>query len=294
MASSFGAITLALEQLSALQVAAARCGFAAIALGCWSLLSSPAPGASTRALLPYSLVVGLLGYALPFALLAWAEQFLAPGHTAMLFCSGPVFAVLIAWLWQKDEKTTPWIFMGLGLCTLGIFLLFRHSGDPSQVPNPWAAGAVLACALCYALSGIWARKAPAPSDQLTRHSLSVATLVLLALCAGEHLAQANPPLTVQTPALLAALYLGLIPTALCSIIRYRQIQDLGYTFVSQTGYLVPTVGAALGFLAFSEEISAWQLLGMTLSLAGLAWSRRCLSHHSKNAAMRSSGRGGAD
>lgn len=289
LASSFGAITLALDQLSALQVAAARCTVAAVALWLWSALSRRSSPKAPD-LWPYALVVGTLGYALPFALLAWAETSLAPGHTAMLFCSGPVFAVVIAWLWQKDEKSSPWIFLGMALCTAGIVILSRSGGSIDQAPSLPASLAVLACALCYALSGIWARKAPASSDLLTRRSLCFASLLLLVSCAFE--GQALPILAPRT--MLSAVYLGLVPTALCSVLRYRQIRSLGYTFVSQTGYLVPTFGAVLGFLFFAEPISSLQMAGLALCLGGLWWSRRCMSRYSKNAAIRSSGRGGAD
>lgn len=290
LASSFPAITLALEHLSPIQVATARCVIACTALWLWSWLRPSSPQPPHQSPWPHSLGVGILGYVLPFALLAWAETHLAAGHTAMLFCSGPIFAVLIAWSYQKDEKSSSQIFLGILLCTFGIGLLVYDNQSTALNTSFLPALAVLGCALCYALAGLVTRRTTISSDRLTRHSLLIASILLLGACA-----LGPDPFTVPpTQTSLAALYLGLIPTALCSVIRYRQIQALGYTFVSQTGYLVPTIGALLGVLLFSETLSPTQIVGLALSLLGLWWMRRCMQRYSKNAAMRSSGRGGED
>lgn len=279
LASSFGAISISLKELHPLHLATARCVIASAALWLWSLRRIPKekdpsrPHQANARAWPYLLAVGFFGYAAPFSLLAWAETSLGPGHTAMLFCSGPVFAVLIAWLWQKDEKRSPWIFGGMALCTLGIALIVLPANAFELDAELLPAGAVLACALSYAISGIWTRKAPVASEELTKSSLSTASLMMMALCAA--LSLPVPQATSMTWG--ACIYLGLVPTALCSLLRYRQIQELGYTFVSQTGYLVPTIGALIGLVFFKESMSWLQLGGLVLSILGLAWSRKSLT-----------------
>lgn len=287
LASSFGAISITLASLHPLHLATMRCVIAACALWLWSHrrvgskdksetppLSSPSPPTTkTLRTWPHLLAVGFFGYAAPFSLLAWAETTLGPGHTAMLFCSGPIFAVLIAWLWQKDEKSSPWIFGGMALCTLGIAMMVLPPTPEGPNPKLLAAGAVLACALSYAISGICTRKAPLASEALTRKSLGYASVMMLSLCLALAL-----PWPQATPITWAAcLYLGLVPTALCSLLRYRQIQELGYTFVSQTGYLVPTIGALIGLAFFDESMNLIQFGGLMLSMLGLAWSKKTLS-----------------
>lgn len=269
LASSFAAIAVALRACSPLQIAAARCLIATLALFFWSAIrrevQSPWYGWP-------AVGIGLVGFAIPFSLLSWAEQSLAPGHTAMLFCSGPVFALLLAYLWQRDELPSSKILLGVVLSSAGIALLSLDSTTRGSAPALEPALCVLGCALCYAIAGAWTRRTQAPADLITRQSLAVATICLLGACVCE----ATPNKWPSSNALWALLYLGLGPTAVCSLIRYRQTQALGYTFVSHSGYLVPTLGAAIGLLFFSEVLSFQKIAGLTLALVGLSWSRRIM------------------
>lgn len=269
LASSFAAIAIALAECSPLQIAAARCCVATLALYCWSALHKEAQAPwGGRAVIG----IGIVGFAIPFSLLSWAEQSLAPGHTAMLFCSGPVFALLLAYLWQRDELSSSKLLWGMALSTGGITLLSLDSASKGGAPAFLPALCVLGCALCYALAGFWTRRTQAPADRIARQSLAVASISLLGACAFEPLPSKWP----DGDALWALLYLGLAPTAICSLIRYRQTQALGYTFVSHTGYLVPTLGAAIGVFFFSEDLSLQKVAGLMMALLGLSWSRRAM------------------
>jgi drug/metabolite transporter (DMT)-like permease len=108
-------------------------------------------------------------------------------------------------------------------------------------------------------------------DRMTASSLAAAATMLIPIA----LLTAPPVRTgVQAPALLAVLYLGLLPTALCYLVRYRQVVKHGYTFVANTGYLVPIWSALLGMLLLSEAIRMRVILGLAIIIAGIWLGRR--------------------
>ena len=137
--------------------------------------------------------------------------------------------------------------------------------------------AVIAAAGSYALGGNLSRRCPMHPDWLTTRALGFASLILGIILACRSFTKADLVFSTDTNSLsqwLAIAYLGIVPTAWCSILRYRQIVAHGYTFVSYTGYMVPVMSIVLGHVFFSES-PPWELgLGLMCILGGLALSRR--------------------
>ncbi|NBO21677.1 MAG: EamA family transporter, partial [Rhodobacteraceae bacterium] len=59
--------------------------------------------ASLRDRPAHALVVGVLNSAVPFALFAWAQQFIPAGLNAILNATTPFWAALVAWFWFGER-----------------------------------------------------------------------------------------------------------------------------------------------------------------------------------------------
>ncbi|MCW1934470.1 EamA family transporter [Pararhodobacter zhoushanensis] len=72
---------------------------------------------------------------------------------------------------------------------------------------------------------------------------------------------------------LALVYLGLMPTALATLIMVHVIRSAGPTFLTQTNYQVPVWSVLFGVLILSEPLPPQFLAALGLILTGLAVSR---------------------
>jgi len=132
--------------------------------------------------------------------------------------------------------------------------------------------AVLAGALCYGVSAILARLRP-PSDAV---SSAAAVTLLAALLSLPASLQSGPVdlAGLSVGVIGAVLFLGLLSTALATIVYFRLIQSAGPGFTSQLNYLIPLWAVGVGMLFAGEQPTLGQWLGLGLILGGILLSRR--------------------
>src|SRR4051812_19231860 len=94
------------------------------------------------------LFAGLVNSAIPITLLAWAEKRIDSGLGAVLQASAPLFTALLALRFSRRDRVTGARLAGLVIGFGGVALLVgaQPSGDL------WAAIAVIASAVCYAVA----------------------------------------------------------------------------------------------------------------------------------------------
>ena len=79
---------------------------------------------------------------------------------------------------------------------------------------------------------------------------------------------------VPDSAIIALIYLGLLPTGVAFVVRFYLIRQYGYTFIAQVGYLVPIFSVFFGVVLLDEVFTLAMFAGLLLILGGIALSRR--------------------
>ena len=74
-------------------------------------------------------------------------------------------------------------------------------------------------------------------------------------------------LAPSTGALLAAAYLGLIPTALATIILFHLLQNRSASFIAPINYLIPVFGVLWGVVVLGEGVSPRAATALAVILA---------------------------
>jgi len=138
-----------------------------------------------------------------------------------------------------------------------------HLGD-----NALRQVAVALAAVCYAVAGILVRKLPGAKP--AEHGAGVLIASSAVLIPASFFADQPWTLSYNTDGLLAALYLGVSPTALATIVLIVVISSRGVTFWSLNNYLIPVLGVTWGFLFLDEPITRAVLIALSLILAGIA------------------------
>jgi drug/metabolite transporter (DMT)-like permease len=228
------------------------------------------PIAKTAGLWTSFAIMGLLNNILPFALIVWGETRISSGLASILNATTPIFAVLAAQYFTRNEKLNWHKGIGVACGFLGVVMLIGPSvlalARGKEILGELAC---LGAAMIYAAAGIYGRRfkgVPAlhvATGQLTASTLLLVPLVLLI----------DQPWTLHGPSVhawAALLALAVLSTAVAYVIYFRILAVAGATNVLLVTFLVPVSAILLGVL-FLDETFTWRTLaGMVLIGLGLA------------------------
>ena len=183
---------------------------------------------------------GVFGLTIPFTLLAWAQQRVDAGLAAILMAIMPLFTLLLAQAFTKDEKPNRYAFGGFAIALVGIVVLFGPDKLASLADQSVRQYAVIGAALCYGLNAIITKQLTGMDWQQSSASfLLIAFVFSLPLLMVSDLSSLQAPTHVW----VATIYTGIVPTALGIIIMI--IRRTSASFLSQINFPVPLFGVAL-------------------------------------------------
>ena len=249
--SGFIAIKVAVPQTGPVWLAASRVCIGFLVLLPWFFYRGLVLPASRKSW-GHLFVISILNVTVPFILISWAELTISAGVTSLLLGFGPLMALIFAHLTTDDDKINRHKLIGLVLGFFGISLIIGGEAFTDLGGETFLAQlAVIGATLCYASSGAMIRKInDVPPVRLASLILGLASIQLVAV--GFYY---GPPdfTAISFEAWFSILYLGLLPTGLATILRYRLIWSIGASFYTLGLNLIPVVGILLGALILSEK-----------------------------------------
>ncbi len=272
--AAFMATKLATADFAPLTIAGLRLGVAAITLTTvmW-LRGSRFPGVTTpreRTFWLAALAVGILANVVPFTTLSWAQRHIDSGLAAVLMTTMPLIILPLGHFFVPGERITLRRVIGflIGFAGVGVLIgpdAFRSLGAGGSV----AVLAQVSCFLAafgYASGSIVAKLAP----QLGPVRFGAASLILAALIAVPLALALESPfaLAPSLTGMAAVFYLGLVPTALATVMLLTVIGTAGPSFLSLVNYQVPLWAVVFGVTFLGETPSP--RLGIALVMMLLA------------------------
>jgi drug/metabolite transporter (DMT)-like permease len=214
-------------------------------------------------------VMGVVNIAIPFALITYAEQVVDSSLAAVINGAVPLFVIVIAALFLRNERITINRLVGLVVGFVGIAVLVGL--DVTEIGSANALGelALLGATISYAIGAVYAKA----HIHGLRPMIPALFQVFFALVVTAVLAFAteHPLAAVPEPeALFAIVWLGLLGSGLAYLAFFRLLGRWGATRTSMVAYLLPVVGIALGALVLQEPLAPSTLLGTALVIAGIA------------------------
>src|SRR3954454_955499 len=217
-------------------------------------------------------VVGLVGSALPFTMLAWGEERITSALTSVLNASTPLFTAIFSAMLLKDRLRSVQIAgLVVGLCGVGVAAGLGAS-DLTGSSLAGCLASILAGA-CYGLSFTWSKRhlMAMPSIVAATGQLTAAT-ILLAPFAIATTAVNGASLSWRRIAAIATL--GIVGTGFAYVLNYRIIADLGATRASLVTYLIPVVAVVVGVVVLDEPFT-WRIVaGGVLIVSGIVLVNR--------------------
>ena len=215
------------------------------------------------------IVMGAVNIAIPFSLITWAELTVDSALAAILNAAVPLFVIVIAAIFLRDERITINRLAGLAVGFIGVAILVGF--DPSDLAGSDMAGelALIGSTISYGIGAVYSRR----NIRGLRPMIPALFQVLFALVMVSILTLVfeRPFSTPITPeAWFSVIWLGLLGSGLAYLLFFRLLGRWGATRTSMVAYLLPVYGIALGALVLSEPIDARLLIGTALVIGGVA------------------------
>jgi len=211
-------------------------------------------------------VMGLIGTALPFAMITWGMQYIDGGLGSVLNAIQPLFTFLIAAA-LGDERLRWLRGAGLLLGFAGTLVLTIPSWGGGLRLNLLGEMAVIAASVSYALGAVYAARILSDESPLSISfgQVATSTIWLLPMLLIEGLPTAAPNgITVAT-----ILYSGIASTALALIFYYNLLLRYGATSASSVTYVTPLFGLLTGWILLGETPTWHVILALALIFGGL-------------------------
>ncbi len=212
------------------------------------------------------LVVGAMGTAVPFVLIAEALRSIDASTAAILNALVPLFATIIAALWIREPITPPKA-AGIALSLVGTAVLVGWTPAPMSGKQLLAAGMSIAATLLYGYNIVFSK---VRLREATPMATSAATLLVAALVLVPFTPLDRDLAAVPANAWLAVVALAIVSTTVAFIFYYRLIADIGPVKASTVTLLVPVFGMFWGVMFLGEPVTPGRIAGCAIILFGCA------------------------
>ncbi len=264
--SSFLVIKVAVETIPPLTLTAIRLFVAMIFLWVILIIKGDKLPMTGRAWFMCALV-GFFGNVLPFSLIGWGEEVVDSGLTAILMAMMPLSTVVLAHFFTEGDRLTPQRTIGIAIGFLGVVILVGPSVLAGLGEDAMRQLAIATAGLSYGLTTVIARNMPHSS--VLGRSVVIMITGFLQLLPFALWFEKPWTLDPSTEAVFFAIHLGVMPTAVASLVYLQLIAQRGAGFMAYINYLIPILGVIWGALILSEEVTPQAMAALGAILIGL-------------------------
>ena len=211
-------------------------------------------------------MIGFINLVLPFFLIAYGVKSVQSNLAAILMATTPLSATVLSHFYTKNEKFNLIKTFGVLIGFFGVIFLFSDNLLINK-SNFVSALLILLGSTCYVIGGLLTLKiSKKKNENVTGSILIWATLILIPLVSfTEQPWQVTP----RTDSLISVIYLGVVPTGLAWLLRFRILKNNGLIFQAQVAYLIPIFGVILGYIFLKELITIKVLISLIAVSVGI-------------------------
>jgi drug/metabolite transporter (DMT)-like permease len=226
-------------------------------------------------------IAGFFAQALPFALLFYGEQYVAPALASIINSTVSIWSLVLGTLIFRDmSQWTPLKIIGLFVGLIGILIIFVpfiYGSENSFI----GVTAIMAMAISYALGGLINQHVIFKKMHVTFEiNIIQQQLASLLFLIGMSLSLETWPSwssLLNVKILLSFLYLGVLATALAWIIYLYLLKKWGAVRTASVMYIVPALAILWDLLFLKLIPTSADLIGLAAILSGvilIQWTRK--------------------
>ena len=183
----------------------------------------------------------------------------------------PLSSTILGHFYTKNEKFNFIKTFGILIGFSGILYLFSDNlliDDNNFV----SALLILLGSTCYVVGGVLTLKiSKKKNENVTGSILIWAVIILFPLVIFMEQPWQSLP---RTDSLISVIYLGIVPTGVAWLLRFRILKNNGLIFQSQVSYLIPIFGTILSYIFLKELITTKVLISLIAVCVGIYFVRK--------------------
>ena len=225
--------------------------------------------------LPLLLLSGIIGNLIPYFLYPLAQTQIDSSTSGVLTSLTPFFALVIGGIFYQQKNYTNNI-IGLVVGFIGTFFLIFFSGENNSLNASLYGLFVVLATFFYGINLNLLKYHLVNLNPLTITSTSlffISPITIWILIQKTSFLIHVKELEINGKELIYVIILGVIGTALATIIFYRLVQIKNTVFASSVTYLMPIVAIFLGIFD-GEVINNIQFFSILLILFGVYWANK--------------------
>jgi drug/metabolite transporter (DMT)-like permease len=231
----------------------------------------------------------LIGNALPFALIAWGQQGIPSATSAILMGIMPLITMVVAHAFTEDEKVNARKAAGLLTGFIGLIVLVGPEALNGLTSSFVSQLALLGAATCYGFNAVLIRRMMAAD----RVAAVTAVMTMAAAMVIPFAFVLEEPLAVEAhwQSWAVVIALGLVHTAIATVVMFSIVGRAGASFFSQINLLVPVAGVAWSAMLLAERPGLNALAALALIVLGILIARGGLALGARSTAAEQEGVG---
>ena len=220
--------------------------------------------------LNYYLFMSLVGIVIPFIAIITGQKNIDSAMAGILMATMPISTILLSHIFLEDEKMNQQKFIGFVISFLGVFVLIYRKDlfvDNSISETFESQLLVILGATLYAFAAIYGKKYKI-TDPL---SASTGTILFATFFMTIYLIfidQSNPSYGVLFLD-INILLLGILCTAIATIIYFQILQTEGASYLSIMNFLIPLWAILFGIIILQDQFSWNYIIGLVVILFGI-------------------------
>ncbi len=262
--SSFTVIKVIVKDIPPLSLTATRIAVAAVVLALAARMLRQEWPRGWR-IWGWIVAAGVTGNILPFTLISWGEERIDSGLAAIYISIVPIATLVLAHYFTRDERFTWRKLAGVVMGFSGILILIGPRALLHLDEHVIRQLAVALAALSYAVNTLIVKRLSGVRPVAMAAAIMTVSAIILAPVALWHDGLVQPPLSSTT----WAVTLGVIHTAVATLIMFFVVRRAGASFFSMINFLIPVIGYFLGVVLLGEALSPRAIAALTLILAGI-------------------------
>jgi drug/metabolite transporter (DMT)-like permease len=216
-------------------------------------------------------MIGFINLVAPFFLIAYGVKSVQSNLAAILMSTTPLSSTLLGHFYTTNEKFNFIKTFGILIGFSGILYLFSDNLLIDD-NNFFSAILILLGSTCYVVGGILTLKiSKKKNENVTGSILIWAVIILFPLVIFMEQPWQSLP---RTDSLISVIYLGIVPTGVAWLLRFRILKNNGLIFQSQVSYLIPIFGTILSYIFLKELITTKVLISLIAVCVGIYFVRK--------------------
>ncbi len=220
--------------------------------------------------------IGVINLVIPFFLIAYGVQKVQSNLAAILMASTPLSATILAHFFTKYEKINFTKLSGVLIGFFGIVILFSENILINN-ENFFYALMILFGSTFYVIGGLLTLKiSKKRNENVTASILIWGAIVIFPI---TMLIEQPWNLNPRLDSTISLIYLGIFPTGIAWLLRFRILKKNGLVFQAQVAYLIPIFGVILGYIFLKELITFKVLIALIAVIIGFYFVRRSIKEN---------------